>query len=83
MRVTDSGIGIEPEFLPHVFDRFRQADSTTTRVHGGVGLGLSIARQLVEAHQGAITVDSDGKDRGIDVHRATAGGHTADRRRRE
>ena len=53
-----------PEFLPHVFDRFRQADSTTTRRHGGVGLGLSIARQLVEAHQGSISVDSEGKDRG-------------------
>jgi len=62
--VTDTGIGIDPEFLPHVFDRFRQADSTTTRVHGGVGLGLSIARQLVEAHQGSISVTSDGKDRG-------------------
>jgi signal transduction histidine kinase/ActR/RegA family two-component response regulator len=62
--VTDTGIGIDPEFLPHVFDRFRQADSTTTRVHGGVGLGLSIARQLVEAHQGTISVTSDGKDRG-------------------
>jgi len=64
VRVTDTGIGIEPEFLPHVFDRFRQADSTTTRIHGGVGLGLSIARQLVEAHQGTISVQSDGKDRG-------------------
>lgn len=62
--VTDTGIGIEPEFLPHVFDRFRQADSTTTRVHGGVGLGLSIARQLVEAHQGTLSVTSDGKDQG-------------------
>ena len=62
--VADTGIGIDPEFLPHVFDRFRQADSTTTRVHGGVGLGLSIARQLVEAHQGTISVASDGKDCG-------------------
>jgi CheY-like chemotaxis protein len=64
VRIADSGIGIEPEFLPHVFDRFRQADSTTTRVHGGVGLGLSIARQLVEAHQGSISVESDGKGHG-------------------
>ncbi len=62
--VTDTGVGIDPEFLPHVFDRFRQADSTTTRVHGGVGLGLSIARQLVEAHQGAITVESEGRNCG-------------------
>lgn len=64
VRVADTGIGIEPEFVPHVFDRFRQADSTTTRLHGGVGLGLSIARQLVEAHQGTISVESEGKGRG-------------------
>ena len=62
--VTDTGVGIEPAFLPHVFDRFRQADSTTTRLHSGVGLGLSIARRLVEAHQGTISVESEGKDRG-------------------
>ena len=53
VRVADTGVGIDPTFLPHVFDRFRQADSTTTRVYGGVGLGLSIARQLVEAHRAA------------------------------
>ncbi len=64
VKVTDSGVGIEPVFLPHVFDRFRQADSTTTRVYGGVGLGLSIARQLVEAHQGTISAHSDGKNHG-------------------
>ncbi len=64
VRVADTGVGIDPAFLPHVFDRFRQADSTTTRVYGGVGLGLSIARQLVEAHQGSISVQSPGKDRG-------------------
>jgi signal transduction histidine kinase/ActR/RegA family two-component response regulator len=64
IRVIDTGVGIEPEFLPHVFDRFRQADSTTTRNHGGLGLGLSIARQLVEAHKGAIAVESEGRGRG-------------------
>jgi signal transduction histidine kinase/ActR/RegA family two-component response regulator len=64
VRVVDTGIGIDPLFLPHVFDRFRQADSTTSRGHGGVGLGLSIARQLVEAHQGKISVKSPGKDQG-------------------
>ena len=64
VRVADTGVGIDAAFLPHVFDRFRQADSTTTRVYGGVGLGLSIARQLVEAHQGSIAVESPGKDRG-------------------
>jgi len=64
VRVADTGIGIDPLFLPHVFDRFRQADSTTTRGHGGIGLGLSIARQLVEAHQGKISVESAGKNQG-------------------
>jgi CheY-like chemotaxis protein len=64
IRVADSGAGIAPEFLPHVFDRFRQADSSTTRRHGGLGLGLSIARQLVEMHGGTIEVASEGKDMG-------------------
>jgi signal transduction histidine kinase/ActR/RegA family two-component response regulator len=64
IRVTDSGIGIDPEFLPHVFERFRQADSTTTRTYGGLGLGLSIAKQLVEAHKGSIRVESAGTGHG-------------------
>ena len=64
IKVIDSGVGIEPEFLPHVFDRFRQADSTTTRSHGGLGLGLSIARQLVESHKGTIAVESEGRGQG-------------------
>src|SRR4029453_10527592 len=50
--VIDTGMGIRPEFLPHVFDRFCQADATTTRRHSGLGLGLSIAKQLVEMHGG-------------------------------
>ena len=62
--VTDNGEGIAPEFLPHVFDRFRQADSTTTRRHGGLGLGLAVARHLVEAHGGEITAESAGSGRG-------------------
>jgi K+-sensing histidine kinase KdpD/ActR/RegA family two-component response regulator len=60
VRVTDTGAGIAPAFLPHVFDRFRQADSATTRSAGGLGLGLFIARQLVEAQGGAIRVESEG-----------------------
>jgi CheY-like chemotaxis protein/anti-sigma regulatory factor (Ser/Thr protein kinase) len=59
--VQDSGIGIRPEFLPHVFDRFRQADSSTTRQHSGLGLGLSIAKQLVELHGGTISASSEGE----------------------
>ncbi|HTL90171.1 MAG TPA: ATP-binding protein [Leptolyngbya sp.] len=58
--ITDTGIGIEPEFLPHVFDRFRQADSTTTRSHSGLGLGLAIVRHLVELHGGTIEATSPG-----------------------
>lgn len=58
--VTDTGQGISAEFLPFVFDRFRQADSTSTRQHGGLGLGLAIARHLVEIHGGSISASSDG-----------------------
>jgi PAS domain S-box-containing protein len=64
LEVRDSGIGITPEFLPFVFDRFRQADSGSTRRHGGLGLGLAIARHLVELHGGEIHAHSDGNDTG-------------------
>lgn len=62
--VKDSGQGISPEFLPHIFEHFRQADGTTTRLHGGLGLGLAIVRQLVELHGGSIKADSKGEGAG-------------------
>src|ERR1051326_3372376 len=64
LTVADTGQGIDPAFLPHVFDRFRQADSTTTRHHGGLGLGLTIVRQLVELHGGTVSAYSQGEGRG-------------------
>jgi PAS domain S-box-containing protein len=62
--VTDTGRGIPAEFLPHVFDRFRQADTSVTRLHGGLGLGLAISRKLVELHGGTITAYSAGEGKG-------------------
>jgi signal transduction histidine kinase/DNA-binding response OmpR family regulator len=64
VKVEDTGQGIGADFLPHVFDRFRQADGSTTRQYGGLGLGLAIARHLVELHGGAISADSEGEGRG-------------------
>ena len=64
IEVTDTGVGIKQDFLPHVFERFRQADSSATRKFGGLGLGLSIARQLVELHGGTIRAHSLGEDQG-------------------
>ncbi len=62
--ISDTGIGISPDFLPYIFDRFRQADGSTTRIHGGLGLGLAIVRHLLELHEGTIDVKSEGPGQG-------------------
>src|SRR5262249_38439127 len=62
--VSDNAQGIDTEFLPYVFDRFRQADASTGRKHGGLGLGLAIVKQLVELHGGSVHVQSEGRGRG-------------------
>lgn len=64
VRVEDNGVGIEPEFLPHIFDRFSQADASTKRSYTGLGLGLTIVRTIVQLHGGEITVESEGAGRG-------------------
>ena len=71
--VRDRGQGIPKEFLPHVFDRFRQADSSTTRQHGGLGLGLAIVRHLIDLHGGTVTAESEGAGQGSNFQSATAG----------
>jgi signal transduction histidine kinase len=57
-------VGIAAEFLPHVFERFRQADPSTSRSYGGLGIGLSVSRHLMELHQGTVTAHSDGLGKG-------------------
>ena len=64
LAVSHTGGGIAPQFLPNVFDRFRQADSTTTRTHGGLGLGLAIVRHLTELHGGTVRAESAGEGQG-------------------
>jgi len=67
LRVADAGLGISAEFLPHVFDRFRQHDGGKTRRHGGLGIGLTVARELVELHGGTIRAHSEGVGRGTEL----------------
>jgi signal transduction histidine kinase/DNA-binding response OmpR family regulator len=64
LTVSDTGIGIQPDFLPFLFDRFRQADASTTRQHRGIGLGLSIVKSLVEMHGGTVSASSEGSGHG-------------------
>ena len=66
--VADTGLGIDPEFLPRIFERFTQSDSSSTRAVRGLGLGLSIARQLAELHGGTIRAESAGVGYGLHVH---------------
>ncbi len=87
IQVSDTGQGIVPEFLPYVFDRFRQADSTSTRPHGGLGLGLAIVRHLVELHGGTVQAESAGDGKGatftVDIPLAPRGAIAALRRAEE
>jgi signal transduction histidine kinase len=64
IRISDTGVGISSEFLPHIFERFRQASNFTTRVHGGLGVGLAIVRYIVERHGGTVRAESKGETQG-------------------
>jgi signal transduction histidine kinase len=84
LTVSDTGIGIAPEFLPHIFDRFRQAEAARTRSHGGLGLGLAIVHQIVAMHDGTVRATSAGLDTGTCFHielplARRTGGSTPDR----
>ena len=64
IRIEDSGSGINPKFLPHIFDRFSQSDSSTTRKFGGLGLGLAVSEHIVKLHNGTIEAKSEGEGKG-------------------
>jgi signal transduction histidine kinase len=64
IRVADTGEGLDPEFAPHLFERFRQADASPTRAHGGIGAGLALVRHIVEAHGGTVSAHSEGRGKG-------------------
>jgi signal transduction histidine kinase/CheY-like chemotaxis protein len=81
VQVADSGIGINPDFLPHVFERFRQRDSSITRVDSGLGLGLAIVRHLVEMHGGTVTAESAGEGKGATFTVTLPAQHVEERRR--
>src|SRR5205814_705802 len=84
--VEDEGAGMDPSLLPHVFDRFFQADTSITRKHGGLGLGLAIVRNLVELHQGTVRAESAGKNKGakltVEIPALTSEDDTGDLLRR-
>ena len=67
MAVEDTGVGIGPDFLPYIFERFRQADASLTRSHGGLGLGLWVVKQIVEAHAGSVSAESEGERKGTTI----------------
>ena len=79
IRVRDTGLGIAPKLLPHVFDLFTQADRTLDRAEGGLGIGLTLVKRLVEMHGGSVEARSEGLGRGRGVHRAPAGARAAQR----
>jgi CheY-like chemotaxis protein len=85
VNVSDTGVGISPEFLPYVFERFRQADSSITRQHGGLGLGLAIVKHLTELHGGSVRVKSGGLSQGstfsVDLPVAVVHGEPDENRR--
>ena len=82
IEVRDTGAGIEPQFIPFMFEPFRQADAASTRTHGGLGIGLTIVRRLTEMHGGTVSVASDGPGKGATLTVTLPVRRSAPRRRR-